>query len=75
MSSASSYDFYGYQPLTFKIHLSVSIEVNISQDLVDLAVVELLPHQLLHGFPQLSEADLTVTIRVKLQGKEQNELL
>lgn len=55
-------------PLTFKIHLSIPIEVYISQDLVDLAVVELLPHELLHGLPQLSEADLTVAVRVKLRG-------
>lgn len=56
-------------PLTFEIHLSVPIEVYISQDLVDLAVVELLPHELLHGLPQLSKADLTVAVRVKLRGE------
>lgn len=56
-------------PLTFKIHLSIPVEVYISQDLVDLTVVELLPHELLHGLPQLSKADLTIAVRVKLRGE------
>lgn len=55
--------------LTLKVHLSVPIQVDVSQDLVDLTVVELLTHQLLHGLPQLSEADLAVAVRVELSRK------
>lgn len=51
---------------TFKVHLSVPVEVHVPQDLVDLVVVQLLSHQLLHGLPQLPQADLPVAIRVKL---------
>lgn len=51
---------------TLKIHLSVTVQVDVAQDLIDLTVVELLPHELLHGLPQLSKADLAISIRVKL---------
>lgn len=79
----SSYSFYSFYScphlqslslcdfLTFKVHLSVSVQIHVSQDLVDFAVVELLPHQLLHRFPQLPKTDLTITIRVKLREESQ----
>lgn len=38
-------------------------------------MIELLSHQLLHGFPQFSKADLTVAIRVKLTGWSREESL
>ena len=52
--------------LTLKVHQTVSVEVDVSEDLVDLSVGHLFSHQLLHGLPQLSQTDLTVTVRVKL---------
>lgn len=63
------------EALTLKVHLSVPVQVDVSQDLVDLAVVELLAHQLLHGLPQLSEADLAVAVRVELgrKGRQTNK--
>lgn len=57
------------EALTLEVHLSVPVQVDVSQDLVDLAVVELLAHQLLHGLPQLSEADLPVAVIVELSRK------
>lgn len=41
-------------PLTLKIHLTVPIEVDVSEDFVDLSVGHLFSHQLLHGLTQLS---------------------
>lgn len=40
--------------LTLKVHQTVSVEVDVSEDLVDLSVGHLFSHQLLHGLPQLS---------------------
>lgn len=57
--------------LTLKVHLSVSVEVGILEDLVDLPVGHLLPHQLLHGLAQLRQADLTVAVGVKLGQEEE----
>lgn len=57
--------------LTFKVNLPISIEVKIPEDLINLSVVELLSHQLLHSFSQFSKTDLTITIRVKLRLKDQ----
>lgn len=39
--------------LTLKVHQAVSVEVHISEDLVDLSVGHLFSHQLLHGLTQL----------------------
>lgn len=58
--------------LTFKVNQAVSIEVNIPEDLINLSVVELLSHQLLHGFPQFSQTDLTITIGIKLRERDQD---
>lgn len=57
--------------LTFKVNQPVSIEVNIPEDLINLSVVELLSHQFLHGFPQFSQTDLTITIGIKLRERDQ----
>lgn len=57
-------------PLTLKVHQSVSVEVCVLQDLVDLPVGHLLSHQLLHGLAQLRQTDLTVAIGVKLCKKQ-----
>lgn len=56
--------------LTLKVHQSVSVEVCILQDLVDLPVGHLLSHQLLHGLTQLRQTDLTIAIGVKLCKKQ-----
>ncbi len=39
--------------LTLKVHQTVSVEVHIPEDLVDLSVGHLFSHQLLHGLTQL----------------------
>lgn len=51
---------------TFEVHQAVSVEVDVSEDLVDLSVGHLFSHQLLHGLTELSQTDLTVAIRVEL---------
>lgn len=55
--------------LTLEVYQSVSVEVDVSEDLVDVSVGHLFSHQFLHGLAQLGQTDLTVTVRVKLDAQ------
>lgn len=60
----------GFQtPSTFKVHSSISIEVHIADNLLDVSVSHLMTQQLPHGLSQLTGADLPITIGVELESE------
>lgn len=56
-----------HSPLTIKVDVAVFVEVNVAEDLLQLAFLQLLPQEGLHALLQLLKCDLTITITVKLQ--------
>lgn len=54
---------------TFKVHSSISIEVHIADNLLDVSVSHLMTQQLPHGLSQLTGAYLPITIGVELESE------
>lgn len=53
--------------LTVKVNVSVFVEVDVAEDLLQLAFLQLLPQEALHPVLQLLQRDLPIAIAVKLQ--------
>lgn len=54
------------QTLTIKVDVAIFVEVNVSKDLLQLALLHLLPQEGLHALLQLIHGDLPIAIAVKL---------
>lgn len=52
--------------LTIKVDVSILVEVDVGEDLLQLTFLQLLPQQVLHAVLQLIHGDLSITITVKL---------
>lgn len=54
------------QPLTIKVDVAIFVEVNVGEDLLQLALLHLLPQEGLHALLQLIHSDLPIAVAVKL---------
>lgn len=52
--------------LTIKVDVSVFVKVDVGEDLLQLAFLQLLPQQGLHALLQLINGDLPIPVTVKL---------
>lgn len=59
-----------------KVDVAVLVEVDVAEDLLQLALLQLLPQEALHRLLQLLQADLPIAVAVELQrgGGETAEL-
>lgn len=58
--------------LTIKVHVPISIEVDVCQNFFQLSLLQFLPEQCLCGLLQLLKGDPSITITVKLREAERN---
>ncbi len=59
--------------LTIKVHVPISIEVDVCQNFFQLSLLQFLPEQRLCGLLQLLKGDPSITVTVKLREAERNE--
>ncbi|KAG9342417.1 hypothetical protein JZ751_016419 [Albula glossodonta] len=55
---------------TVKVNIAIAVEVNVLEDLLHFALLQSLPQERLHCFPQILKGDLSIPITVKLDGRE-----
>lgn len=53
--------------LTIKVDVSVFVEVDVGEDLFQLAFLQFLPQEALHALLQLFNGDLPIAVTVKLK--------
>lgn len=58
--------------LTIKVHVPISIEVDVCQNFFQLSLLQFLPEQRLCGLLQLLKGDPSITVTVKLREAERN---
>lgn len=66
--------FYSYYFLTFEVDVSIGVNVQLLQNLLQLSFLQFLPQQCLHRLLHLILVDLSISIKVKLQKQEVIEI-